>query len=33
MPEVVNHVTPQGEMPNGDDLLASVDALAKRLGV
>jgi uncharacterized protein YidB (DUF937 family) len=33
MPEVVNHVTPAGQMPNGDDLVASVDALARRLGV
>lgn len=33
MPEVVNHVTPDGAVPNGDDLLASVDALARRLGV
>jgi uncharacterized protein YidB (DUF937 family) len=33
MPEVVNHVTPQGNLPNGDELLASVDALARRLGV
>jgi uncharacterized protein YidB (DUF937 family) len=33
MPEVVDHVTPTGNVPNGDDLLASVDALARRLGV
>ena len=33
MPEVINHVTPSGSMPQGDDLLASVDALARRLGV
>jgi uncharacterized protein YidB (DUF937 family) len=33
MPEVVNHVTPSGDMPKDDDLLASVDALARRLGV
>jgi uncharacterized protein YidB (DUF937 family) len=32
MPEVVDHVTPTGAVPNGDDLLASVDALARRLG-
>jgi uncharacterized protein YidB (DUF937 family) len=32
MPEVVNHVTPNGQMPQDDDLLASVDALARRLG-
>jgi uncharacterized protein YidB (DUF937 family) len=33
MPEVINHVTPQGAMSQGDDLLASVDALARRLGM
>ena len=33
MPEVVNHVTPNGQMPDGNELLASVDALARRLGV
>lgn len=33
MPEVVNHVTPSGQVPGDDDLLASVDALARRLGV
>jgi len=33
MPEVVDRVTPNGALPSGDDLLASVDALAKRLGV
>jgi uncharacterized protein YidB (DUF937 family) len=33
MPEVVNHVTPTGDVPPANDLLASVDALAKRLGV
>jgi uncharacterized protein YidB (DUF937 family) len=33
MPEVIDHVTPNGQVPSGDDLLASVDALAKRLGV
>jgi uncharacterized protein YidB (DUF937 family) len=33
MPEVINHVTPQGAVPQGDDLLASVDALARRLGM
>lgn len=32
MPEVVDHVTPSGALPQGDDLLASVDALARRLG-
>ncbi len=33
MPEVVNHVTPRGQVPEGDDLLASVDALARRMGI
>lgn len=34
MPEVVDHVTPKGEVPqNGDELLASVDALARRMGI
>ena len=33
MPEVVDRVTPRGEVPPDDDLLASVDALAKRLGI
>jgi len=33
MPEVVDRVTPGGEVPHDDDLLASVDALAKRLGI
>jgi uncharacterized protein YidB (DUF937 family) len=34
MPEVVDHVTPRGAVPDdGSELLASVDALAKRLGV
>jgi uncharacterized protein YidB (DUF937 family) len=33
MPEVVDRVTPRGEVPAGDDLLASVDDLAKRLGI
>lgn len=33
MPEVVNHVTPNGDVPAGDDLLASVDALARRMGI
>ena len=31
MPEVVNHVTPNGDVPAGDDLLASVDSLARRM--
>ncbi len=34
MPEVVDRVTPRGAVPDdGAELLASVDALAKRLGV
>jgi uncharacterized protein YidB (DUF937 family) len=33
MPEVVDRVTPNGQMPADDDLLASVDDLARRLGV
>ena len=32
MPEVVDRVTPDGQVPAADSLLASVDALAKRLG-
>ncbi|MCC6849644.1 MAG: DUF937 domain-containing protein [Deltaproteobacteria bacterium] len=33
MPEVVDHVTPGGAVPNGSELLDSVDALARRLGI
>ena len=33
MPEVVDRVTPDGELPDSASLLASVDSLAKRLGV
>ena len=33
MPEVVDRVTPSGEVPDASSLLASVDAMAKRLGV
>jgi uncharacterized protein YidB (DUF937 family) len=33
MPEVVDRVTPRGEVPRDEDLLASVDDLARRLGV
>ena len=33
MPEVVDRVTPRGEVPGDDDLLASVEDLARRLGV
>ena len=32
MPEVVDRVTPGGQVPTADSLLASVDALALRLG-
>ena len=32
MPEVVDRVTPGGQVPTTDSLLASVDALARRLG-
>jgi uncharacterized protein YidB (DUF937 family) len=31
MPEVVDHVTPQGTVPDGSELLASVEALTRRL--
>lgn len=33
MPEVVDRMTPNGEVPREDDLLASVDDLARRLGI
>ena len=34
MPEVVDRITPQGRIPDdGSELIASVDALARRLGV
>lgn len=33
LPEVVDHVTPEGQVPNFDALTASVDALSKRYGV
>lgn len=33
MPEVVDRMTPNGEVPREDDLLASVDDLARKLGV
>jgi uncharacterized protein YidB (DUF937 family) len=33
MSEVVDRVTPSGEVPEASSLLASVDAMAKRLGV
>lgn len=32
LPEVVDRVTPEGRMPTEDKLLASVDALTRRLG-
>jgi uncharacterized protein YidB (DUF937 family) len=32
MPEVVDRVTPDGELPDASSLLASVEALTKRLG-
>ena len=31
MPEVVDHLTPQGAVPDGGELLASVEALTRRL--
>jgi uncharacterized protein YidB (DUF937 family) len=33
MPQVVDHVTPRGEVPDGSELVATVDALARRMGV
>jgi uncharacterized protein YidB (DUF937 family) len=33
LPAVVDHVTPNGQVPDGNELLASVEALAKRMGV
>ena len=33
LPEVVDRVTPQGEVPGGDQLVRSVDDLTRRLGV
>lgn len=33
MPELVDRMTPNGRMPDDDDLLANVDALAKRFGL
>jgi len=32
LPEVVDHVTPEGQVPNFDALTASVDALTRRMG-
>jgi uncharacterized protein YidB (DUF937 family) len=33
LPEVVNHVTPGGEVPNVDSLMASMSDLSRRFGV
>lgn len=33
LPEVVDHVTPDGQVPDADVLTASVDALARRYGL
>ena len=33
LPEVVNHMTPQGELPDGDQLTQSVDDLRRRMGL
>jgi uncharacterized protein YidB (DUF937 family) len=33
LPEVVDYVTPEGEVPNVDALVASVDALSRRYGL
>ena len=32
VPEVVDHLTPQGQMPAADQLLASIDQFASRMG-
>jgi uncharacterized protein YidB (DUF937 family) len=32
VPEVVDHLTPQGQVPPADELLASIDRFASRLG-
>jgi uncharacterized protein YidB (DUF937 family) len=32
VPEVVDHLTPQGQVPPEDELLASIDRFASRLG-
>ncbi|HSC65604.1 MAG TPA: YidB family protein [Caldimonas sp.] len=32
VPEVVDHLTPQGQLPAADQLLASIDQFASRLG-
>ncbi len=33
VPEVVDHVTPRGQVPDGSELLDTVDALARRMGL
>jgi uncharacterized protein YidB (DUF937 family) len=33
LPEVVNHMTPQGDLPDGDQLTQSVDDLRRRMGL
>ena len=33
LPEVIDHVTPDGQVPDGDKLLSSVDSLTRRLGL
>ena len=33
LPEVVDHVTPDGQVPKDDQLLAGVDALTRKLGL
>jgi len=33
LPEVVNHVTPAGQLPDSDQLTQSVDALRRRMGL
>ena len=33
MPEVIDHVTPKGEVPDGSELIDTVDALARRMGL
>jgi uncharacterized protein YidB (DUF937 family) len=33
MPEMIDHVTPNGQVPDASSLLASVDSVARRFGV
>jgi uncharacterized protein YidB (DUF937 family) len=33
LPEVVNHVTPEGQLPDSDELTQSVDDLRRRMGL